>query len=125
MKKLLKQTRNISEFHYTKKLHTKHKPTQNSVGLSRLHFEITKNLLLLYPHRFRPLSLFLYLKMNLVLPSCSRCPPLFLPIGLHFRVRYSVLFTEFIKVKETDVKINVIKITSCGIKGSFVAINIK
>jgi hypothetical protein len=29
------------------------------------------------------------------------------------------------KAKETDVKINAIKITSCAIKGSFVAINIK
>jgi len=53
--------------------------------------------------------------MNLVPPSYSRCPPLFLPIGLYFRARY----TEFIKAKETDVKINVIKITSCAIKGSF------
>jgi hypothetical protein len=103
----------------------KHKPTKNSVGFYRLHFEITKNLLLLNPHRFKLLSLFLYLKMNLMPPSYSRCPPSSCPIGLYFRARYSVTFTEFIKAKETDAKINVIKITSCGIKGSFVAINIK
>jgi len=116
---------NISEFHYTTNRHIKHKPTQKLVRFSRLHFEITKILLLLNPHRFRLLSLFLYLKMNLVPPSYSRCPPSSCPIGLYFRARYSVHFTEFIKAKETDVKIKVIKITSCGIKRSFVAINIK
>jgi hypothetical protein len=79
-KNLLKQTINISDFHYTKNKHIKHKPTQNSVGFSRLHFQITKSLLLLNPHRFRLLSLFLYLKMNLVPQSYSRCPPSSCPL---------------------------------------------
>ena len=57
-----------------KNRHIKRRPTQNAVGFSRLHFEITKSLLLLKPHRFRLLSLSLYLKMNLVPPSYSRCP---------------------------------------------------
>jgi hypothetical protein len=69
---------NITEFHYTKNKHMKHKLRQNSVRFTRLHSEITKSLLLLLLlnlTHFRLLNLFLFLKMNFVPLAYSRSPP--------------------------------------------------